>query len=124
MSAKILLIEDDKDLVDIYKMKFGMEGFNFVFSYTGNEGLVLAEKEKPNLIFLDIILFEQNGLDVLKQLKKNPNTKEIPVILLTNLTKKTIAEDGKKLGAIDYVIKTNVSLKELVQIAKKNTQTN
>lgn len=120
MKSKILLIEDDKDQIDIYTIKFTMEGFDFIVASNGPEGLIKAEQENPNLILLDVILFEMNGMEVLQRLKKNPKTKHIPVILLTNLAKKDLAEKGKKLGAINYVIKTNVTLKDLVQMVKEN----
>lgn len=119
MKPKILLIEDDKDQVSLYKTKFEMEGFNFVFAYDGQKGLAIAEQENPDLIFLDIILFKMDGLEVLRQLKNNPKTKDIPVVLLTNLVKKSSLEEGEKLGAVGYVIKTDITLKELARMAKE-----
>lgn len=119
MKHKILFIEDDKDQVDLYKVKFGLEGFDFISAYNGLEGVKVAKEQKPDLIFLDIILFEMSGLDVLKQLKDNEDTKNIPVVLLTNLTKKSLTEDGEKLGAICCLAKTGVTLKELTKMAKK-----
>lgn len=123
MKPKILLIEDDKDQVVLYKTKFEMEGFNFIFACDGPDGLTIAERERPDLIFLDIILFKMNGLEVLRQLKNNPKTKDIPVVLFTNLSKEGLAEEGKKLGAIGYVIKTDVTLKELTRMAREIIKT-
>jgi len=119
MKHKILFIEDDKDQVLLYKVKFELEGFDFCFACTGLEGIKIASEKKPDLIFLDIILFEMSGIDVLRLLKSNAETKNIPVVLLTNLTKKSLNEEGKKLGAVCCLAKTNVTLKELTKMAKE-----
>lgn len=119
MPIKILFVEDDKDQLEIYKTKFKIEGFDFIPSSTGSDGLKLAIKKKPNIIFLDIILPDINGIEVLKQLKNNPETKNIPVVMLTNLSKTNLEDDARKNGAIDYIIKTNINLKDLIQITKK-----
>lgn len=120
MKPTVLFIEDDKDQVALYKTKFELEGFDFLFAYNGKEGLAIAKQQQLGLIFLDIILPGENGLEILKQLKKDAKTKNIPVVLFTNLSNENSKEEGKKLGAIDYVVKTDISLKELILMAKEN----
>jgi len=115
MKPTVLFIEDDNDQVILYKTKFELEGFNFFSASNGTDGLALAREKQPGLIFLDIILGDESGLDVLKNLKKEKDTKDIPTALFTNLSTKSSREEGRKLGAIAYFVKTDISLKELVQ---------
>ena len=122
MKPTVLFIEVDKDQLSLYKTKFELEGFDFLFAYNGAEGLIIAKQQQPGLIFLDIILPEMSGLEILKQLKKDVKTKNILVVLFTNLSSESSKEEGKKLGAIDYLVKTDISLKELVQWAKANVK--
>jgi len=116
---KILLIEDDKDQVDMYQLSFKIGGFDFIFSYTSADGLVKAITEQPDLILLDLLLNHDNGLDVLKELKAKPETRNIPVIILTNFSKKETVDKALKLGAEELMIKTDITPKELVEKVKK-----
>ena len=104
---KILLIEDDPDQILMYETEFRAHGFEIVSTRKGKEALGLAKKENPDLILLDIILPDLYGLDVLKQLKRDKETKDIPVILLTNLVKEEAAKRSIKQGAVDYLVKTH-----------------
>lgn len=118
--TRILIVEDDEATQKIYHEKLKTEGFEVLLASTGNEGLTLALKEpRPDLIMLDIMLRgEMNGFDVLEQLKKNPETKKIPVLILTNLgTEEGVA---KEIGAADYIIKANTTLEEIVTKIKAN----
>lgn len=120
MTKKILFIEDDKDQLDIYKTKFKLEGFCFLSACNGLDGLQIAIKENPDLIFLDIILpGKMNGIEILKQLKREKNTEQIPIIMLTNLSKLNLEDEARKNGAIEYIIKTSINLKEIISITKK-----
>lgn len=119
---KVLLIEDDKFLSDMYVTKFFQLGYDIETAYDGEEGLRKAYKIKPNLILLDIKLPLKNGFQVLKEIKENVKTKDIPVILLTNLGQKEDVEKGKKLGAADYMIKAQFTPQEVVDKVKKLTK--
>ncbi|MCX6786128.1 MAG: response regulator [Candidatus Komeilibacteria bacterium] len=112
---KILFIEDDPDQIFLYTTKFKLEGYNFICAKNGIDGLKLAEKEKPNLILLDILLGNESGIDALKNLKTNKKTKDIPVIVFTNFTKKETVEQSLALGAVDYIIKSKVVPSEIVK---------
>jgi Response regulator containing CheY-like receiver, AAA-type ATPase, and DNA-binding domains len=120
MKPRVLFIEDDRDQVNLYKTKFELEGFDFLYAYNGTEGMVIAKEKKPGLIFLDILMPDENGLEVLKKLKKDKDTKEIPTVLFTNLSNKTSREEGMKLGAVDYLIKTDITLKDLIRWTREN----
>ena len=110
---KILLVEDDKFLIKLYSEKLVREGFEVSMAISGEEGLTKIEREKPELILLDIILPQKNGFDILSEVKLNPHTKDIPVILLTNLGQDADIKTGMDLGAADYLIKTDFSINDL-----------
>ncbi len=116
---KILIIEDEqtlqKTLGDILKK----EGYEIINALDGEIGLRLAKTKKPDLILLDLILPKVLGFDVLKNLKQDPETKEMPVIILTNLESMENVEKAIMLGATTYLLKTEYSLKELIEKIKK-----
>jgi len=112
---KILLIEDDPDQIFLYQSKFEIEGFEFLSVRTGSEGVELAKTKNPDLILLDLILIAESGVDVLTDLKKDPATKSIPVIILTNLVQEETIEKTKKLGAADFIVKANMMPSEVVK---------
>jgi len=116
---KILMIEEDPFLRKIYRNKFLKSGFNFIEATNGVEGLNKALSERPDLILLDIILPRKNGFDVLIDLKKNPITKDIPVIILSNLGQETDIKRGLSLGAQDYLVKTEASYTEVISKVKE-----
>lgn len=118
-AVNILLVEDDTFLANIYKTKFEMEGFNVSVAENGADGLEEAKKKKPDIILLDILLPKMDGFAVLKHLKGEDATKEIPVILLTNLGQKDDVEKGLELGAVDYLIKAHFKPSETVDKVKK-----
>ena len=116
---KILLIEDDKDQIFMYRFKFEKEGFAFFSARTGAEGIKTAKTEKPDLILLDLILINESGVDILEKLKADEAVKNIPVIILTNLAKKELKARAQELGIVDFIIKTQILPAELVERVKK-----
>jgi len=117
--AKVLLIEDDLSLMKIYSNKLKISGFDVSVATTGDEGLRKAQIELPQIILLDLILPGMDGFLVLEELKKNPVTEGVPVMILSNLGQQTDIERGKRLGAVDYLVKSDVSLSDLVAKVKK-----
>jgi DNA-binding response OmpR family regulator len=116
---KILLVEDDQDLQEMYETKFTMEGFEVVKSENGADALNRVAATKPQIILLDIVMPEIDGFQVLKDLKADPATQNIPVILLTNLGQEGDIKRGMELGAVDYLIKANFTPNEVVAKVKK-----
>ncbi len=114
----VLLVEDDEMLHNMYTQKFTKEGYAVLSGYTGSEGIQIAEEKQPDIILLDIIMPKMDGFAALKKLKKNAVTKNIPVILLTNLGQEEDIQKGKELGAIDYFIKANHTPQEVVDKVK------
>lgn len=115
---RLLLVEDDTFLAGMYVTKLSMEGFETELATDGKVGLEKAKKLKPDLILLDILLPKMNGFDVLREIKKDPETKDIPVILLTNLGQKSDVVQGLDLGAVDYLIKAHFMPSEVVEKIK------
>ncbi|MFA6524741.1 MAG: response regulator [Patescibacteria group bacterium] len=116
---KIVLVEDDSFLAGMYVSKLNMEDFEVKLAENGEDGLKTATEEMPDLILLDILLPRMDGFEVLKKLKKNPETKNIPVILLTNLGQKKDVDRGLALGAEDYLIKAHFMPNEVIAKIKK-----
>jgi len=114
-TKKILLIEDDPFISDVYITNLRNSGFEVSLASDGKRGLELIKKEKINLILLDLLLPKIDGFAVLKKIKKEPSSKNIPVIILTNLGEKEDIEKGKKLGAIDYLVKISFTPKEVIE---------
>jgi two-component system, OmpR family, alkaline phosphatase synthesis response regulator PhoP len=118
--SEILLVEDDPMVVRMYKRKFKTDGFDLDIAYNGKEGLVALKKKRPDIILLDIMMPKMSGLDMLKIVKADPQYKNLPVVMLTNLGDR--AEDVVKcreLGAEDYWVKANMRLNEITERIKK-----
>jgi two-component system alkaline phosphatase synthesis response regulator PhoP len=101
----ILLIEDEKNIVELIKYNLEREGFRVLTAMKGNAGLDMALKEKPALVILDLMLPELGGLDICKTLKHNDKTRHVPVIMLTAKGTETDKIVGLELGADDYMTK-------------------
>jgi DNA-binding response OmpR family regulator len=102
---KVLLVEDEPMIVDMYKLRLEEEGYEIINTDRGSEALEIAKKEKPDIILLDIILPEADGFFILQSLKAQAGTKKIPVLLLTNLGQESDQKKGSELGAAGYFIK-------------------
>ncbi len=112
---KILVVEDDKFLRELINRKLQSENFETVLAIDGEVALELVEKEKPDIILLDLILPGINGFEVLTKIKENDKVKEIPVIILSNLGQKDDIEKGMGLGANDYLVKAHFTPNEIIE---------
>lgn len=115
--AKIMLAEDDQMLVEMYEAKFDMEGHEVVVATNGEECLNLLDGYTPDIILLDILMPKMNGFHVLKEIKKKPALRTVPVILLTNLGEAQVdmnQELARALGVTDYLIKSHHTPDEVV----------
>ena len=111
---KILLAEDDKFISRAYKDGFQRVGFFVEQAFDGNEALKKARADNFNLILLDLIMPAKDGFETLADLKTDVKLKDIPVIVLSNLGQEGDVERAKGLGAVDYLVKSNFSMKEVV----------
>lgn len=118
MAQKILIVEDDSFLAGIYHDKFTQSGYMVVSAENGEDGLLLAQRELPDIILLDILLPKMDGFDVLKALKSDFKTRQIPVVVLSNLGQKEDIDKGMALGAKGYLIKAHFMPKETVEKIK------
>lgn len=115
----VFLVEDDTFLCNIYQKKFEMEGFKVITADNGEKGLAEIKKKKPDVVLLDILLPKLDGFAVLSKLKADADTKDIPVILLTNLGQKDDVDKGIEAGAVDYLIKAHFKPSEVVEKVRK-----
>lgn len=119
MSKKIIFIEDESELQRAVTGILAQEGFQVMAALDGEAGLKLVQKERPDLVLLDLILPKKDGFEVLRELKQDENTKRIPIIILTNLEGGTDVEKVLSLGATTYLVKTNYHLEEVVEKIKQ-----
>ncbi len=119
MPKKILFVEDESALQKNLSDLFSQEGYETISALDGEIGLSLAKNKKPDLILLDLILPKASGFDVLKNLKEDKDTKNIPVIVLTNLESMGDIEKALALGATTYLVKSSYSLDEILEKVKK-----
>ena len=112
-TKSILVVEDEKDILDLIEYHFKQSGFSVIKAMDGPSGLEMAKHRKPNLIILDLMLPEMDGKDVCRALKSNPFTQPIPILMLTAKADEIDRVIGFELGADDYVTKP-FSPKELV----------
>jgi len=120
MKKKILFIEDDPVLQKTLGQKLKAEGFEVFSAFNGNDGLKLAQKEQPDLILLDLILPQKGGIEFLKELRENEKTKDILVVVLTNVSRETEKiQQILELGIKGYLVKSEYSLEEIVEKIKE-----
>ncbi|MDZ7799091.1 MAG: response regulator [Patescibacteria group bacterium] len=118
-SKKILIIEDEAALLYALKARLTVDGYSITTVDSGEKALEALEKDEPDLIVLDIILPQMSGYDFLKEIKENDKYRDIPVVIMSNLSKKGDIEKGLKLGAKDYLIKTEFNLDDFINKIKK-----
>jgi DNA-binding response OmpR family regulator len=115
---KILFIEDEVALQKAMGEILNQDGYETISAFNGEDGLKLAQKKNPDLIVLDLVLPKIHGFEVLKELKQDKKTKNIPVIVLTNLEGVQDVEKAIKMGANTYLIKSSYSLEEITEKIK------
>lgn len=114
MGYKILFIEDEEALQKSLTKVLELEGYTVISAYDGQAGVDNALKERPDLILLDLILPKIDGFEVLKTLKTTVETKDIPVMILTNLEQAQSVEKIIEYGPLNYLVKANYTLDEII----------
>lgn len=112
--AKILLVEDDNNLREIYAARLEAEGYEIATAIDGESALAAAMKEKPDLIMLDVMMPKISGFDVLDILRSTPETKDAKIVMMTALSQQSDRERGERLGANKYLVKSQVTLEDVV----------
>jgi len=114
--TKIMLVEDDQSLREIYSIRLTAEGYEIVSAGDGEEALAMAVQEKPDLILSDVMMPKISGFDMLDILRSTPETKDIKVIMMTALSSDDQKERGENLGADRYLVKSQVGIEDVVNM--------
>ena len=117
--ATILLVEDDSNLREIYGARLEAEGYTIVSANDGEEALTASVREKPDLIISDVMMPKISGFDMLDILRSTPETKDVKVVMMTALGQDEDRERGKSLGADHYLVKSQVTLDDVVNLVRE-----
>lgn len=119
MANRILIAEDDKFLANAYRVKLEKEGFESVIAIDGEEALTALNSSDFDLIILDLIMPKKDGFQTLEEIKASDKLKDIPVLIASNLGQKEDIDRGMELGAVDYIVKSDMSMEGLVSKIKE-----
>jgi DNA-binding response OmpR family regulator len=122
IDKKILVVEDDDFLMKVYTVKLANAGYQMIKAMDGEEALTLVKEHKPDLVLLDLIIPKKTGFTVLEEMKNDPETKNIPVIILSNLGQDEDVKKGIQLGAVDYVVKADIPIEEVMNKINKQLE--
>lgn len=111
---KVLLVEDDKFLRTVLEKKLLNEGFEVVVAEDGEEAIQKLVQERPGIILLDIVLPKRSGFSVIEEVRKDPEFRSLPIIVLSNLGQQEDVEKGLSLGAVEYFVKARIALDDLL----------
>ena len=114
--TKIMLVEDDKSLREIYSIRLVAEGYEIVSANDGEEALAMAVRERPDLILSDVMMPKISGFDMLDILRSTPETKDIKVIMMTALSSEDQRQRGESLGADRYLVKSQVGIEDVINV--------
>lgn len=117
--AKILLVEDDQFLLKMYKKKFEVSGFVVEIARDGLEGLAKMKSFAPDLVLMDVMMPKLSGIEAITKAKADPALKNIPIVMLSNLSSTADAEEAVKKGALDFLVKSNLTPNQVVNKAKQ-----
>lgn len=113
--SKILLVEDNPDQAEVYQTELDTAGYAVLHTLDATEAPLLAEREEPDLILLDLMLGNLSGLEILKKIKENPKTESIKVVALTNFREKELLNDERLKGIYDYIYKPDHTPREVAR---------
>lgn len=116
---KVMWVEDDKFLNDLIAQKLSLCGCKLFHAEDGESAIPIAAKEKPDVIMLDLLLPGMNGFEILQAIKANPDSKDIPILVLSNFSQQGDLDRCKKLGAVNFLVKASVTLDEIVGEIRK-----
>ncbi len=113
--AKVLVIEDDERTRNLYKAAITFQGIDVILAHNSEIGFSKVKKESPDLIILDIMLPDSEGINLIKKLKQHAETHSLPVIILSDLKNESIKKEASILGACDYLVKSESSVGEIIK---------
>lgn len=115
----ILIVEDDEFISDVYQRKLLLEGFEVALAKDGEEALRTIRERRPDLVLLDIMIPLKDGFQVLSGLRVDAGLSDIRVVVMSNLSQGKDIAHAKELGALDYIVKSNIALPDMVQRIRK-----
>ncbi len=115
---KVLLVEDDNNLREIFQMRLEAEGYTTITAADGEEGLVVAMKEKPDLLIADVMMPKLSGFEMVENLRATPEMKDLKVVMMTALGQAEDQARGEKLGVVKYLVKSQVTLEDFARVVK------
>ena len=107
--VQVLFVEDDPSVAQMYRLKLELDGYKVTVASDGERALELATQNPPDIVFLDIRLPKMDGLAVLERLRENEGTRQVPVVILSNYSERELVERGLRLGALEYLIKSQTT---------------
>src|SRR6476646_5724072 len=116
---KVLLVEDDNNLREIFQMRLQAEGYVTLTAADGEEGLVAAMKDRPDLVIADVMMPKLSGFEMVESLRAAPETKDTKVIMMTALGQAEDQARGEKLGVVKYLVKSQVTLEDFARVVKE-----
>lgn len=123
MTKKILLIEDEEIMIDLLEKKLTAERYEVSIARDGEDGMKKMRAEKPDLILLDIIMPKMGGFEVMEEMNRDSELKNIPIIVISNSGQPVELDRAQRLGAKDWLIKTEFDPQEVVDKVKKQLPT-
>ena len=117
--TKIAIIEDDQIIHQMYRMKFESEGFNVALADNGIQGISVVKDFKPDIILLDLQMPEMSGSEALAAIRKLPEGRDVPVIVLTNLGKEEAPKELKDLSVHSYIVKADLTPRQVIEHVKE-----
>lgn len=121
--VKVMVAEDDKFLTKVYESKFKHEGFDIIIARDGEDVIQKLAADRPDILLLDLVMPKKNGFDVLAYIKTNPSLNGMPVLILSNLGQEADIKKGLELGAVDFIVKSETSISDVVEKIKHHLGT-
>ncbi|OGG47526.1 hypothetical protein A2671_02055 [Candidatus Kaiserbacteria bacterium RIFCSPHIGHO2_01_FULL_49_13] len=116
--AKVLVVEDEEILLTALKEELENGGYDVVGAVDGEDGLAKVKSFKPELVLLDLVMPKMDGMEMLRKLKEDSEIRDTPVVILTNLSDYERISEALSLGAMDYLVKANYKLEDLLEKVK------
>jgi DNA-binding response OmpR family regulator len=115
MKTRVLVVDDDTDITNLYKSALEVRGYKVYTANLGEDAIRVAEEREPDIIVLGVMMPDYHGLNVLKMLRADKRLKNTKILMLTALSDPKTKEKAKKLGAIDYLVKSETNMAEVIQ---------
>lgn len=111
---KIVIVDDDESLMEVYKVRLELEGFKVILKFNGEDALSFLKREKADLVILDCMLPKIGGIKVLEEVKRESKNSDTPIIMVSGLDRESYRRSAEDLGASDYLVKSSVSVSDMI----------